>query len=326
MAKYYEYPLSGPDSAFTSNPLHESTILYNTKKILLNDENIKPIHIANPAQFTEFHIIRGSDTLFLNIGESWTYGETLEGIGTAANKFNFRSQVEGCFGPRVCETMGWDLYQFAIPGNCNLYMHLEIPRLLEHVATLGYKKVYFSIQLTENARELPICHTKLFQKSILNSWFDYPKENNIDVIDWLAMYQEALFDNLDKMLKSFTACPIEAILWGNFIKIATKKRDYSFKIIEPTWIKYTASLVDIDLDPPYVINAIEFDKYKREHGTKLNLDQSFMEEEMNKIEFLFDYIGNKYRPPVVYHSNHPSKYGHLVWAHHLIRQAGWKNI
>lgn len=325
MAKYYDYPLSGPESVL-SDTLNETTILYNTSRILLNDENIKPVHIANPALFTEFHIIRNNDTLLLNIGESWTYGEALQDIGTAANKFNFRSQIEGCFGPRICEVMGWDLYQFAIPGNSNLYMHLELPRLLQHVATLGYKKVYLAIQLTENARELPIAHTKLVQNSALKQWYDYPKQNNIDMLDWLAMYEETFFDNLENQLKTFTACPIEAVYWRNFTKLATKKRDYSFKIIEPAWVSYTASLVDIDFDPPYIMNTIEFDKYKNEHGKYLSLDRDFMEDQMNKVSFLFDYIGHKYRPTVVYHSNHPTKFGHMVWAHHLIRKAGWKDI
>jgi hypothetical protein len=325
MAKYYEYPLSGSDSAL-DGILMETTILNNVSRILMNDENIKPIHIANPALFTEFHLQRGSDVLFLNVGESWTYGEALEGIGTGANKFNFRSQIEGCFGVRVCEVMGWDLYQFAIPGNSNLYMHLELPRLLDHVATLGYKKVYLSVQLTENARELPIAHTDLFQKSFLKPWHDYPKSNNINTLDWLAMYEESLFDNLDKLVRNFNACPIEAILWRNFTKLATKKRDYIFKIIEPTWVTFTASLVNVNFDPPYIMNTTEFDSYKRKHGEYLDMDKNFMEEQMNKVELMFDYIGQKQLPGVVYHSNHPTRFGHLVWAHHLIRQAGWKDI
>lgn len=324
MAKYYECILSGPDSPIDT--LQETTILNNTLKILLNDENIKPVHIANPALYTEFHIQRGSDTLLLNIGESWTYGEALEGIGTGANRFNFRSQLEGCFGVRICEVTGWDLYQFAIPGNSNLYMHLELPRLLNHVSTLGYKKVYLSMQLTENARELPIFHTELFKNSILKPWHDFPKNQSIDVLDWLAMYEEILFDNLDKAVRGFSACPIEAILWRNFTKLSTSKRDYSFKIIEPTWVQYTASLVNLEFDPPCMMNTIEFDAYKNKHGKNLNMSMEFIEDQMNKVENMFEYIGRKLLPGLVYHSNHPSKFGHLVWAHHLIRQAGWKDI
>jgi hypothetical protein len=324
MAQYYEYPLGTDKSQLEK--LSETTILHNTIRILMNDENIKPIHIANPALHTEFHIQRGSDTLFLNIGESWAYGEALEGIGTGANKFNFRSQIEGCFGPRVAEVLGCDLYQFAIPGNSNLYMHLELPRLLNHISTLGYKKIYLAMQLTENSRELPIAHTDLVKKSFLGPWHDFPKSNQIEVLDWLAMYDELVFDNLDKAIKGFTACPIDAVLWRNFTKTATTKNDYAFKIITPTWIEYTASLVNFDYDSPYMVNVIEFVKYQEEHGKNLNLSREFAEGQMDKVEAMFNYIGLKTIPGLLYHSNHPSKYGHLVWAHHLIRQAGWKDI
>lgn len=323
MTTYYEHPV---DKDGLDKPWHESTVLNSTTKILLTDDNLKPSHIALPAKYTEFHMIRGSDTLFLNIGESWAYGEALEGIGTAVGKFSFRSQVEGCFGPRIAEVMGWDLYQFAIPGNCNLYMHLELPRLLNHIATLGYKKVYVAMQMTENAREMPINWTEPFQSHPIKDWYDYPKTNKIDFLDWLAMYDEIFFQSFHDALNSFTACPIEGIMWRNFTKTHSKKRDYNFKFIEPTWITYTASLVNIDFDPPHIMNTIEFDTYRKNVGKMLNVDMDMMEKEMDKVSFLFDYIGRKKCEGLIYHNNHPSRIGHLVWAHHLIRQAGWKNI
>lgn len=313
---------------FDINSLYVSEIsfLNNAKKILVTDDNMKPMHIQIPAEYTEFHVIRGSDTLFVNVGESWTYGEALENIGTGIGKFNFRNQLQGCFGPRVCEVMGWDLYQFAVPGNCNLYMHLDLARILRHVATLGYKKVYVSMQMTEPGRELVIPWTKVFQQHAINNWYQIPKEREIHIVDWLALYDELFFDSFNNLLNSFTACPIEGIMWRNFTRIATQKRNYNFKFIDPTWIVYTAKLCDVHVDAPYILNAIETDAYSKSIGPKLILPRDWMEDQIDKVNFMFDYIAGKVAKNLIYHSNHPTKTGHLVWAHHLIRQAGWKDI
>jgi hypothetical protein len=308
--------------------LFEISILNNATKILITDDNIKPIHIAIPAQFTEFHICRNSDTLLLNIGESWTYGEALKNIGTGIGKFDFKSQLEGCFGPRICEVTGWDLYQFAIPGNCNLYMHLELDRILKHISTLGYKKVYVAMQMTEPSRELPIAYTDIFKNyPKLKKWYDYPKEVKISLLEWLTMYDEIFFDHFNNSLNNFTACPIEGIMWRNFTKISSPRRDYNFKFIEPTWIEYTAKLMNFDYEPPYILNAIEIDSYAKNIGINLKLPKGLMDSELDKISKMFDYIGgNNHEGRLIYHNNHPTMYGHLVWAHHLIRQAGWKDI
>jgi len=319
-SNYYDFPKERLGEGYLN------TSVLNNAKILMTDDNMKPMHIEIPAKNTEFHIIRGSDTLFVNVGESWTYGEALENIGTGAGRFDFKSQLEGCFGPRISEVMGWDLYQFAIPGNCNLYMHVDLERIMKHVATLGYKKVYVAMQMTEPSRELPMPWTQVFLSHPVSNWYDFPKENKIDILDWLAMYDEIFFNHFNNILNSFTACPIEGIMWRNFTKIVSPKRDYNFKFIEPTWITHTAKLVNHEIVPPYILNAISIDSYAKDIGKNLTFTPEWMEGEMEKINAMFDYIGNKSVPGQIYHNNHPSKIGHLVWAHHLIRQAGWKDI
>lgn len=319
---YHEYDMK-------SLSVIENSFLNNVKKILFTDDNMKPMHIEIPAKHTEFHVIRGSDTLFISVGESWTYGEALENIGTGIGNFDFRSQLEGCFSPRIAEVMGWDLYQFAIPGNCNLYMHIELERILRHVATLGYKKIYLALQMTEPSRELVMSWTSLFRTHQISKWYDIPKETKIDIVEWLRLYDELFFDSFHNILNDFKACPIEGILWKNFTKFATTKRNYNFKIIETPWVTYTGKLVNLNVEAPYILNAIETDTYSKNIGPNLLLPIDWMEDQMNKINYMFDYIGGNAGNVIrnlIYHSNHPTKIGHLVWAHHLIRQAGWKDI
>ena len=52
--------------------------LFNScKKILKNDNNIKPPHINQSTQNTEFWVKRNKKECTVVIGESWTYGESL---------------------------------------------------------------------------------------------------------------------------------------------------------------------------------------------------------------------------------------------------------
>lgn len=308
----------------------ENSFMNNAVKFLMTDDNMKPMHIEIPALNTEFHIIRGSDTLLVVVGESWTYGETLKGIGTGAGLFSLHSQLEGCMGPRMAEVTGWDLYQFAIPGNCNLYMHLELERILKHVATLGYKQVKVVLQMTENSRELPIRWTEHAKNHAIGQWLNHGKENKVEIHEWLRMYDEIFFESYHNMLNSFTACPIEGILWRNFTDPVSDKRDYCFKMIEPTMITYTGKLVNHDHTPPLIMNPIQFDDYVENIGKQIYVQEGkieFFEKQMNLIGKMFDYIhGNKDVINLIYHNNHPTKIGHLVWAHELVRQAGWKDI
>ena len=304
-------------------------------KVLMTDDNLKPIMIEHPAQNTEFHVIRGSDTLYVNVGESWTYGEILccptdqgrhRQIMTGSGKYYLNIQLQHCFGSRIAEATGWDYYQFAIPGNCNLYMHLDLERILKHVATLGYKKVYVSMQLTDPSRELNISDTKLFKSHPINDWFTYPIDNKIHIVDWLAMYDEIFFDHYSKILNSFTACPIEGIMWRNFTKFVSNKRDYNFKFIESNFVTHTAKLVNYTDVDVHMIMAYVFDDYANKVGKNLIIPVEWMAAEVEKIHRMYDYIGGKSVPGQIYHNNHPTYLGHLVWAHHLMRQAGWKDI
>ncbi len=313
--------------------LKENSFLNNVQKFLMTDDNMKPMHIQFPAENTEFHVIRGSDTLLIIVGESWTYGEALQGIGSGAGRYNLESQLDFCMGPRIAEVTGWDLYQFAIPGNCNLYMHIELDRILKHVATLGYKQVRVVLQMTENSREIPIRKTNHSSTPLkhasftMDKWFEAAQSHDIEMKDWLTIYDDYFLEHFHNTLNSFKACPIEGVLWRNFTDLSTKKREYNFKIIEPTMITYTGKLVNYHHTPPHIMNPLSFELFLKHEGKKVKVSMDFMEEQMTLIEKMFDYIkGNKTINPLVYHNNHPTKTGHLVWAHHLIRQAGWKDI
>jgi len=309
---WYEY--------HTDNPIsnnHSHTILHDLDNILLNDENLKPQWVEHPAEYTEFHIKRNKDTLLIVVGESWTYGESLSNIATGVQHYNFDSQLENCFGPKLAITLNSDLYQYAVPGNCNLYISMELERILEHVSSMNYKKIYVCIQMTECGRDnTPVV---IYPNTILSSLINKDvKEDTLE--NWIKKYDETFFEYYDQLLKKYKNLNLDAVIWKNFCKTNTDLRDYEFKIIETSWIQYSARILGVKLEMPMFFSAgwLNHIRYEDQGFKKIKFDDTMISEELDKIEKSFDFIkGNQL------HRSHPTEQGHTLWAQYVARMAGW---
>jgi hypothetical protein len=307
--KWREYGPLGDDSNNRIFP-----VLYGAEKVLINDDNLKPDWVEHPAQYTEFHVKRNKDTLLVVVGESWTYGESLPKIASALQRYDIISQLEHCFGPKLAVTLNADLYQYAVPGNCNLYMSMGLERILDHVSTMGYKKIYVCMQITECGRDNSVVHK--YPNSILSSILKVEGEN-CTFDEWLADYDEAFFNHYDSLLKKYKKCNIEGILWKNFCSTNTARRDYAFKIIETSWIQYSARVLGVKLEMPkfFVAGWVE---NMQTHFKRIKFDTKMILNELDKVDKSLTFINGN---PL--HNNHPTLQGHTVWAQYLARQSGW---
>ena len=284
--------------------------------IFINEQNIKPNWIEHAALNSEFHIRRNKKNLLIVIGESWTYGESLRGIASALQKYSLYSQLESCFGSRMAMILDSDYYQYAIPGNCNAYMFLELDRILDYVKQFNYEEVYVCIQLTEPGRE------KAADYKILK---DTPFENlynispNTKFTDWLKEYDELFFDFYNqKILKHKDSCNIKkAMLWKNFCRSVTDKRDYCFDIIETSWIQYSAKYLGVNLDMPDFYSIGWLDSVKEEYQ-QFKFDSAWLLDQIDMIEKSNDYLKDN---PM--HYPHPNETAHALWAQFLLRKANW---
>jgi hypothetical protein len=290
--------------------------LWNNSKIFLNDRNIKPDWISHVAEFSEFHVQRGKKELLIVIGESWAYGETLPGIATALQQYDFKSQINNTFGPITARTLDTDYYQYAIPGNCNMYMFAELDRILNYISTsFNYEKVYVALQMTEPGREAGIIRN--FEHHPLAKLYD--RDTNINFKDWLAKYDEIFFNIYEETLNKYKQLNLSAVLWKNFCKTNTAKRDYSFKIVETSWIQFSGKCLACDLDMPGFY-AIGWFADLQQNYKNIQIDLTWADAELDKISAC-----NKFIKASPLHSQHPSIAGHLLWSNFLTRQARWKN-
>ena len=250
--------------------------------ISLNDDNLKPNWVNLPARYTEIHARREKESLLIVIGESWTYGENLTGIQSATGNYNLHTQLYECFGPKLAYALDVDFYQYAVPGNCNLYMFEELDRILKYTTSLGiYKNIYICLQMTEQSRELPVLHmfpdhpiTKLYNDSSTISFEDY-----------LQQYEEIYCKIYDDTITRYKdIVNIDAILWRNFCRRSSTKDDYQFKHIDRTWIEHSFKLMGIKFQSPlfYSANWVS-DLYELE--TKIFLfDFIIINAELDKLE------------------------------------------
>jgi hypothetical protein len=294
---------------------YEHDAVYNYHKIFINDENLKPHWIENPAQYTEFHCLKKSKNLFLNIGESWAYGEALPGIATGIQHYNFDSQLKNTFGSKIAKYLSCDFYQYAVPGNCNAFMYIELERILEYLNNnFDYDKIFLCAQLTEPSREeaalgvLPEGHP--IQQM-------YHRKTKITFSDWLKTYDEIFLEIIWNIVKKYHN--VEEIIWKNFCKWNTDKT-YDLNILQENWITFSARKLKQEYTPISFQSIGWLDNiYKNRKQHKILFDSSWVSKEIESIEKSNLFIkGNEL------HNNHPTCAGHALWYENIIEYTGWK--
>ena len=308
--------------------LSKSSILDTTVNLFLNDDIIKAV---NPTiQFAEFYIQRDKKTLLLNIGESWTYGETLPllnnnygGIGTGNGTYDFGSQLLYSFGPKLAMSLDSDLYQYAVPGNSNINMLTDLNRLLSFLRDSNrYEKIYLSFQVTEPNRDFTYLNMDYCKNSALADMLNHFRTSKppITLIDWLSIYFDTVQDWYQDTLNKYSDLNIDPIMWANFCTFQTNK-EYSFKRIKPTWIAYSAQLENKEYEEPLFFNTGMLISIEKEYKNNVIIDLDWAMYQMNLVEKAIRFIGHD----SLYHCNHPNIKGHQVWASYLAKMSGWKS-
>ena len=291
-------------------------IYMNNWIITVNEKNRKPTWIEKDALYSEIFAKKNRKNIFINVGESWTYGESLGGVKTGIRQYDLYSMMTLSFGPQVADALDADFYQYAIPGNANGNMFMEIERILEYVTSLEkYEKIYFAIQMTEPSRE----HGALDNFSDHKIFSMYKgRRPRMSFDQWLAEYDEIYLDILDHVLKKFDDFNIDAVVWKNFCKFQHRKEYKTFKVIEENWIQMSARNLGIRYEPTVFQSIGWFDDIYETEQRSIEFDLDWCNKEIDKIT-----LSNKFISENRLHSNHPTAEGHALWAKNLIEKSGW---
>jgi hypothetical protein len=182
---------------------------------------------------------------------------------------------------------------------------------------MGYKKIYVCAQMTEPSREQSLI-TQLTEHNHKLANLIRPSDK-ITFDNWLGKYDDIFFDQYEHIISQYDN--LECILWKNFCKINSKNIDRKFKIIDKTWIQYSASMLGKKLDAPGFYSVGWLDSIITDQDyANIIFDKSKLLTEMEIVE-----KSNTFIKANSLHSNHPSIFGHLLWAQYLARKSGWNN-
>jgi len=289
-----------------SNKTNFHGIRYDDHKIFLNNDNKKPSNISKNVMNTEFFVKRNKKNLLLNLGESWTYGESLGEIATASEKFDLHTQLDHCFGPKLSLLLDADIYQYAVPGNNNFYIQTELERILEYVTTLGYENIYVNIQITEPSREFIILDELRDSNHGFKLLYDkkYLKENRPTFQEWLQLYDKFSLEYIENAVSKYKN--IKTLVWKNFCKFQHNLS--TVNTVETTWIEFSATVNGHKLTSPDFYNVKWLNEFIKTNKA-VQIENKYLNKQLKLID-----ISNKYLGSSSYHIPHPDETQHSLWA------------
>lgn len=276
------------------------------KKILKNDNNIKPPHINQSTQNTEFWVKRNKKECTVVIGESWTYGESLnDRILAAHGKFDLETQLTHCWGTQVATLLDTDYYQYAVPGNNNFTMFNSVKRILSTVYPL-YDTVYLLIQMTEPSREDVIVNE--LKGHPMSKLYNPEWLKGVSVKEWCVKNEAILLKQLENDIAKYNN--LKTTVWKNFCKFQTNE-DYSFKTLQETWMEFSARINGHKIESPDLYVAGWIDGFLKQHKM-MKSKAKYLNQQLDLIE-----ASNKFLEESNDHKPHPSASNHRLWAYNV---------
>jgi hypothetical protein len=113
---------------------------------------IEPQNTILPNGRNYYHEVdRGSDTLVITIGDSWTWGDSLGKTTSVYDDYKYRT--DHIYGSRISCNLNSNFINLGFPGYDNIHILLAFKKIFEQL-TRKYKKCYVFFTLTESGREL----------------------------------------------------------------------------------------------------------------------------------------------------------------------------
>jgi len=237
-----------------------------------------------------------SDTLFITIGDSWTYGYRLDGEG---------DRVELSYGNIISKRVGCDYFNLSIPAINNTWMVDKFIQLAN--ANLGYKDVYVFICLTEFGREL---NTEFDMDPQIHDLYRQSKSCK-DVAPCLAQY------NSSRLLKNLKS-NVHLMLGCNYIS-NLYPTDLQKYFLPMSWLEVlTKSKIK---DECYVVGSWVIPKYKEvlslydllSSNEILDQTTELMEIANQRLNLIYN---TGFNHKVGY--GHPNSQGHKLWADYIV--------
>jgi hypothetical protein len=287
----------------------------NAKEIWLNEDNIMPRHFEHYIPFTEYWIKRNSDTCFITVGDSWSYGHSLKDQIRCGISYNFELQLQYTYSSVLANEQNIDLLIFACPASCNLIGIHSLERLV-NFASSKYKNLIINFCMTEPFRETNSLSLSSDQPTYILSQTDigmHCQTKNITLLQWLEQYDSLYFSWFDKIItQARKTCNVQAILSRNLTKHNAVNNFTTFKLVPNTWYE-TLMLADGNNFHSPNVWLPTFDMLK---SLSLSYDNDWLEDQIRKQKSCLDYSQYKFQNTNL--QGHPNVKGHEVWKNYIL--------
>lgn len=270
-----------------------------TKEILPEYFTLASPHNSHYKEITNtFDFVnRGSSTLVVTAGDSWTWGADLD------NEF----RLQQVYGNIVSHSLGADWLNLAQSGSSNFFIAERIEELGKIIPKLNYNKIYLICTFTEVGRGFNSHHD--IHINYLD-WFDKNPIECAQDFDQLLDYINR--DCLNRIRAVVDQFDIELVLGTNFVDAVGITDDpvflpmpwYQLLGCKNAVVSYASSTGATRLND--VISFVPLDKSTLFKSWYIDLiDRSAHTDHMCAMPPLF--------------KNHPTAPGHIAWANYILQ-------
>lgn len=291
---------------------------YGVTSVLINDQNEEYCHNNGDwtTKNTEIFVDKGKSNLVIAVGDSWTHGEGAPEISHREHRWDPKDRIEIPYGSKIARILDADYWIFSRPGNSNTGIFTGLFRILNNIPVGKYKSIKVCVQMTDVARDrmdlIPKDHP-------LQKIYNYKSHVDVHISEWFRLYDEIFCDWLETEISKHSDLPLDVVLFKNFNKFQTTRRDYSFKICDYPWLKYHAYYCGVDLETTVAMNP-KFYEHFIDYEFVKNTDKDWISSECDKWEKVCEFmlINNE-----VTQASHPTKLSQSLWATYLLDFMNW---
>lgn len=264
----------------------------------------------HPLQTGFDFINRNSRTLFVTIGDSWTWGADL----TPTQDWKYR--IDNVYGNVVANHIGADFLNLAVGGSSNLWITEQFERLVAVESSLNYDNIICVITLTEVGREFD----SQWDRSIdYLAWTNQNITTSDSYYKWLAFINKLSAQRIN--IAADNSSKIKLHVGTNFADHIGLECVSNY-LMPHTWIELFAPETGQVINSScYVASRWVVDRF--ENILKINpaLDRFVFLEWMIKImdsaHIRLNVISH---PDYFKRIHHPVSSGHRCWAGYIIKQ------
>lgn len=248
--------------------------------------------------------IQNRDTLFISMGDSWTWGDSLHGINMQGPNIDDPKRLTTIYGYLISKKLNADFINCARCGGSNLFVYNLLSKILQHNND-RYKNIVVVITLTENCRELEQSRKWLSSADTLTNM--------------LRQYERNMFLDFARIFSNYKK--VKFILGRNFTHSFVDNIEYIEKYHVPKiWTELLAEHQSIESYPSdirYMTNSASEPILLTVNS--LNLD--FKDEMIDELDKSLKAISWLEESKLNYKlgSKHPVPIGHDIWANYLLQ-------